>query len=361
MKLLIIGFIYILLSCLYRKKYNAYWGLLFVLFIMGLQSNVSGDYYSYMEDFYKVSNYSADHSQIRAEIGWYYLMKILSPILNYEMFIFLLSLMEYLILARFINRYLSTPYKFVSGLLFFFYMNMMLFQMKGLRQGFAIELIVASFLLIDSRKILWGGIMALLALSMHTSSLVIIPLLALFCVTRRYDFWKGDSHLKPRVLPVFITLLYVSMVVNKILLSESLRPMLMFLDLNGYEGYFGEMESNDQHILIYIYGGILVYAVSYYLGFAQGSMKFMAILTIIGQFLGDFLLGMGSLFRLALYYSIFSIIIIPEVANFLYTKKCKTLSLLFVFLCVVYAWRTFMPWVYRVVDDGFYTYKFVFE
>lgn len=361
MKLLIIGFIFLLFSYWGRKKYDSYLWLLFVLLVMGLQSNVGGDYVSYKEMYDGLALRETPRSHLYVEVGWYYMTKFLAQYMSFELFVFLLSLVEYLILARFINRYVKKPYRFVAGLIFFFNMNMMLFQMKGMRQGFAIELVLAAFILFDSRKLLAGLGVSALAVSMHTSSLVVVPFILLFYFIKKTSWWNHKFKLKFWVIPLSLLILYIFVVTNKELLIDIWRPLLLAMNLEGYEGYFGEMEFTQQHFLFYIYGGLIVSVLSYYLNFTRGSLRFMVVMAIIGQFLSDFFLGMGSLFRLSLFFSIFSIIAIPCFANFLYRRKYRVLSMLFIVFCVAYAWRTFMPWVFRPVVDGFYTYRFIFE
>ena len=328
---------------------------------MGLQCNVSGDYYSYMEDYNKLKLFNADVSQIRSEVGWFYLMKVLSQFFSFEFFVFFISTIEYLILSCFINKYVDKDFRYVAGLIFFFFMNMMLFQMKGMRQGFAIELFLASFMLVDSKKYLLALSIALLSVFIHKTSIVVIPFLLLIFLSKQFGWCKEELRTFHLFLPIIITTGYIIFILNKLLIIEYLQPIFMALSLMDLEGYFGEMSYTDQHVLIYIYGAVTVFFMSYYLKFAKGNMRVIVILAIIGQFAGDFFLGQGDLFRIPLYYSIFSIVAIPNAASHLYRKKQTKLSFLFVLLCIGYAWRTFMPWVYRPVLDGFYTYRFVFE
>lgn len=186
-------------------------------------------------------------------------------------------------------------------------------------------------------------------------------MLVCFYFYKKFKWWQVELHIKDWLLPVILTTTYVIMIVNKFYVVDYLRPILMELDLWEREGYFSEMDQNTQNVLFYLYGGIVVFAFSYYLKYALGTDRFIVLMALVGQFTGDFFLGQGSLFRLPLYFSIFSIVAIPNVANYLYKKNYRTLSWIFVLLCIGYAWRTFMPWVYRPQQDGFYTYNFIFE
>lgn len=326
---------------------------------MGFQSNVPGDYYGYQEIYNSISNGLSNFSNYREDVGWLYLNYVIGQIANFKVFILLLSAIETLILAKFIDKYTLEKYRYIAGVLFFFSMNMMLFQMKGLRQGFAIELLLASIFFINDRKYIKSLCVTILAVLMHKSSILAIPYLLLFPFAKKITHSESNrksGHLVPSILAA----LYFLLLQFKPLYIDYFQPIFMALDLSGYEGYFGEMSVVTYHILISIYGAIAVYAIAYSLPYLNFTGRYFGFISLIGLFVENFFFGQGDLFRLALYYTIFTIISLPNAATVIY-KKNKLLSLCFIVLCIAYAYRTFITMTIRHSTDGFDNYKFIFE
>ena len=360
MILYILGFFYIAASFLSRKHYNAYLGLLLVLLVMGFQSGVPGDYDSYQENFNYLMFENADASRLRNESGWILLIQFFGNIGSFHFFIFCISLLQYLILARFINLYADKRFRFIAGLIFYFSINMMLFQMKGLRQGLAVDLCVASLICLEKRKIISSGLIVLVACTFHTSTFLFVPFLLLYALIRDRKL-MNELHDKFSVIfPVFATLAYLLLYFSKEVFLDYVEPILLSLNLGGYEGYFGQIEFVTYHPLITIYGCIVTFATSWYLTQTKGVVKYFTLLTLSSLFVELIFFCLGDLYRFSLFYGIFSIVVYPNIASLLHRRGYKLLSWAFAMLCVAYAWRTFITWTIRHSEDGFDNYRFLF-
>jgi len=344
---------------------------------MGFQCGVPGDYDSYKNLFLAASHEWVDMDTFADQVGWMRFSRIFVNIGGFPVFIFFISLVEYLILARTINIYCEKKYRFLAGLIFYFSMNLMLFQMKGLRQGLAIELGLLAFYFIDRMKIhgaVVAFIISIIAISFHKSYWLFVPFLASFFVYKSYFCSKKQKHLmstssqgsktkKPRsefFFPMLMSSIYVGTVVLKALFITYAQPLLLAMNLGGYEGYFGEMQVVEQHFLITMYGAISVFFVSWYAQYSQGTKWFIAILALLGLLAESLFFGQGNMFRFSLYIYIFIIFAIPNAASFVQKKGFKKISFSYMLLSVAYFWRTFITLTIRHSVDGFDNYTLIF-
>ena len=268
---------------------------------------------------------------------------------------------------RFVSRFAIGPYQFMSAILFFFTFNMMLLQMKALRQGFAIELMVAAFLLMKSKKkkIPWLSLLLVVsAFFTHNSSLVVVPFFLLFYIaTQREKFltqW-GNGNLFPIIMVGVYFFVYF---IKTTILNDYLIGIAMLSgDDFRLSVYFSENEiQNAFHIswLIVLYDAIIIALVAWYYRFADSKMRVFCWASMIAA-VGDMLFfGIGALPRIIMYLVVFNLAVYPAVAQQLERKFGKIGVLVFLVLLVGYAVKTSLPWILGVDDGRFGTYRFIF-
>ncbi len=361
------GILLIIVSLVTKKKYKPYIGFAFVFLIMGFQSGVEGDFMEYMQEYNEaVSSTGMESRTIEEEPVFPYLMKFFGFFAPYWLFILLMSLLECFVLEKFVSRYAKGPYQFISAILFFFAFNMMLLQMKALRQGFAIELMVASFLLLErkKKKFPWGPLLlAIMSFFTHNSSLVAVPFLILFFfATRREQFltkW-GNGNLFPVIMVGVYMFVYF---IKTTILNDYLIGFAMLSDDSRFSGYLSDREmENAFNIswLIVLYDAIIIFIVAWYYRFADSCMRVFCWASMIAA-IGDMLVfGIGSLPRIIMYLVVFNMAVYPSVAQQLSRKFGKIWALAFLVLLVGYAIKTSLPWMLETVDGRFGTYRFVF-
>lgn len=364
MFLVALGIIYIVISFLARRKYSLSWGLIIILLAMGLQTNVPGDYDRYAFAYNEIETDLIDFHSLRSEIGWGYLNYFFSRFVSFKIFIFFLSFFEVCVLARFIKRYTDKRFMFLSGLIFYFSLNMMLFQMKGLRQGLAIEICLIALIYLDRlrgiKQIVFPILIVFLASTIHMSSFLMVPIIVLWIVIQNSKWVSHKCKDTNYILPLLFSCLYFYLFLIKAELIESNKLLLTALNLQGKEGYFAELISIDYNPLITIYGALLVFAVSFFMQQESGFRKFLSLIVLISLYLEMFTFGAGNLFRLTLYYGIISIVVLPNVASFLYRKEHHVLAWLFTGLVISYNFRSFITQTIRNSEDGFDNYTFIF-
>ena len=362
MKLLIIGLLFVIFSIYYRKGYNAYWGMLVVFFIMALQDNVTGDYDRYQSSFEWLQLGYEDGLFRNFESGW----KLLNNLFKYfpfEVMIGFIAFIEYLILSKFIEKYTKQEFKFAAALIFFFHYEFMLFQMKGLRQAFAVDLLVLAFMLLDARKTLAAAAVAAIASTMHNSAFIGIPFLILLYFVKDKEVLYKPFKYKDFTLPIVLTSVFMAIYILKTLLINWLINYMFIFSFAGHKSnYLYKLVNGVNYsIVITLCGAISLFATTYYLKFTKGIERFFTLIAILSLFLEMFFFAHGELFRFNLSFSIFRIIIIPNTAKFLKDKGYELLAWTYIFMTIGYAGKTFMYRTLNGMVDGFDNYKFLLE
>lgn len=343
------------------KKYSPYQGFLFVLLIMGLQSGVNGDYYGYL-DYNNDLKSGSYYLQNDMEVGWELLNKIFSFI-PFPVFLFAISFLQYVILSKFVKKYIPGSYQYIAAVLFFFTFSFMLLQMKAIRQGLAIELSIAAFMYMDDRK-LWASLLLVFAaFSIHNSSLIITPFIILFFCSKKYHWFEKKIIKENFFYPIIWTAIYLviysfkTTILNKYLMTLSTSNVIL-----RFSGYFQDVQHQfDISWLIVFYNAIIVFTVTWSYKYASPTMRFFSILSVIAAFLEMLLFGLGSLTRTFLYISIFNIVVYPNVAKSIKRNFGFEVYLAYIVFCVGYTFKTSLPWMLETADDRFGTFKFIFQ
>lgn len=381
--ILTVGILLVIVAFLTRKSKSApLIGFAFVFLIMGFQSNVEGDFIGYMDEYNLTAlSHEADSRTIEDEPIMPFFMQLFSSFSPWWFFVMALSAIECGILVKFIKKYSFGPYIYLAAILFFFSFNMMLMQMKAMRQGLAIELMLLSFMMADSKKKKWRAIVfAVLAYLTHNSALVIVPFFFLYFFVNIKLQWfeKRFSHHKKsgkkipgNLLPVIIVGVYFVLYIVKVrFLNQYLLPLMVLTGGEGnrlasYAESSGTVESLDTNLfeispLIVLFDAIIVFLVTQYYKNADVRMKIFCIISVAAAF-GDMLFfGTGSFARIIMYYVVFNLVVYPAVVLDVLRRYGKTYALAFIVLLVGYAIKTSLPWMTGVSDGRFGTYQFVF-
>ena len=360
-----VGIILIIYSLIFKDKYSLNIAFSFIFLIMGFQSNVEGDYYSYFNEFSYLDLDGFISS--KEEYFWFYLVGISNKFISFPTFICLLSLFQCFCVKKFIARFADKKYLFISAILFFFTFNYMLMQMKALRQGLAVDMCMLSYVLIDNRnrKSLFTAILlSLAAYFTHKSSVICIFTVWGYCFFLNHvDLHSTDKRvkafLKPQVLVLALLLLYVS---KKAFLDVYIIPAFSLLDDEHYMNYaidFSEF-AGQMNLLPIIYDCIIIILLSWYIKYASYKEKYLVYIAILGIFIDVLVFATGSIQRLLLYFIFTHLAIFPGIAKQLSIRYGKVITWMFLILLVGYAWKTSVFWLLSNKVDMFGQYNFIF-
>lgn len=348
MAILVVGILLILYGIIAKKKYSVGVGMMFVLLIMGFQEGIPGDFMEY-KDVYKSG--SVDVSLVgntakEGEFAYIWAMEHISKIMNFHWFVLLTSIVQCMAMGLMIKTFADRKYWYFGVLLIFFTFNIMMIQMKAMRQGYAVDLLLLAYYFLGKRKFIWSLISAALAFGFHNSSIIAIPF---FLVLWFILFLRHKDKLATYV-PVTINKqkgigialwvtggLFAFYVLKFVVFANYINPFLAGLNAFEYSGYLDAMEKRSVAWWILIYHMVIVFAVTlYYVNETDFFRKYMALLTILAMFLGIGTFGFGSLMRFPAYFIIFCIVVFPNLAGMFHRSYGKPMALGFVLFNMLY-------------------------
>lgn len=360
--------IYSMFSGELTRNYKPTIGFMFIFFIMAFQSNVQGDYMSYMEDF--GMGYSRT---MNTEPLWVLLQKPFYSF-GWKYFIFFMVLFQIWVVCRISKLYASNHYQYLGAILFFFTFGMMLIQMKALRQGLAIEICLLPFIMkFENKNRLLNCILhcygpVVIAYLIHNSAIVgLLPATALFMMYQKSWFQKTKNSYKgewfvPTVITIIFCVLYLfkHSVFSELFTKLSTIVTMNDIRLGGYLLSDQENELFDISWLIVLYDAIMVFLSTWYYRYINGKGRILTLMAIISFFADMLFFGMGSLPRIGYFFVIANVIVIPCLASLISKRFGKLYTLLFIFLCLGYSIKTSLPFLLEMDNGGFGAYKFIF-
>lgn len=364
MIILYTGILLILYSLLSQKtgKYNTTIAFLFCFIIMGFQSNVDGDYYSYLNE-YENFNFINSVSN-KEEYFWLYLTYYFQKYVPFYVFVCTLSLFECYCVKTFIDKFGDKQYLFISAVLFFFTFNYMLMQMKAMRQGLAVDLCMLSFVMIDKQKkksFVYAILLSLAAYFTHKSCAMCLLLVWGYWLYLKYTKEGAKTNtINPLYLAVGIIVLYFS---KKAFLDTYLIPALAMLDDDHYMNYAMDFAdaAGQMNFLPILYNTLMVSFMAWYMRFVDRKERYLVIIAIIGVFVDTLVFATGSIQRLLLYFLFANLAIYPGMAKKIEERYGKVALWAFFTLLIGYAMRTSVFWLMSGDVTMFGQYKFIFQ
>ena len=347
MIILLVGIILIIYS-IGRKKYSVGVGMLFVLLIMGFQEGILGDYMSYKDTYNSgvVDVGMMGSTAKESEFAYIWTVEHFSKIMNFHWYVLLTSIVQCLAMGLMIKYYADRKYWYFGVLLIFFTFNIMMIQMKAMRQGYAIDMLLMAYFFLGKRRFTWSLVAAVVAFGFHNSSIIAIPFFVVLWVLmflRRKD--KQGAYVPVHVIKQkgFGTALWVAggllafYLLKFVVFANYINPFLEGLDAFAYSGYLDTMEERSVSWWILLYHIVIVFAVTvYYVNEKDLFRKYLALLTILAIFLGIGTFGFGNLMRVPAYFIIFCIVVFPNVAGMLHRSYGKQMALGFVLFNMLY-------------------------
>ncbi|XTR37216.1 EpsG family protein [Paraclostridium tenue] len=296
----------------------------FQLFIiLALRSeSVGADISRYIKNFNFISTNNWDIiSGLRYEVGYKLLVKIISLITNdSQIFISIIAAISLIGVTKLIYKYSSMP---VLSYWLYITFGFYTFIFSGLRQAIAISLVLISFDYLMENKIIKFILMVILASLFHKTAMAFIV-----C----YPF-KNINITKKNILSMFVSFLFIFIFRFKIM--SILKTML-------YDEY--EIVASNSYTLLIVALIILMASLYFYKSVINKNSKNsiyyqMMYLSVCCLLLASTTTNMT---RIADYFYIYLIILIPEVLTSIKDKKLAYIGITLV-LCISflqYMWLT---------------------
>ncbi|NQU80861.1 MAG: EpsG family protein [Bacteroidetes bacterium] len=235
-----------------------------------------------------------------------------------------------IIAAIFCTAVSTTIYKYSSSIIISFIalisLGYLYFSMTGLRQTIALSMILISYKFLRERKLVVFIIIVVFGALFHSSALI-------FLLAYPFAYMKIGWK---QILSVGSSL------VMAFLFSNQLRQLIRVIGWNKYLSYYA-----DRDIKLTISGFIIqLLIISFCLFYKKGVLfedkKNISLynLLFIGLIFQSFAIVVAETFRISMYFSIFSIILIPKT---LAVKKDKIITLI-LYLVVSSALIAYILW-----------------
>lgn len=373
MTILLWGILLVLYGVMSQRKYSVWVGMFFVLVIMGFQEGVPGDYFAYKEGF-EFGGFvgGVQGSSIKEnEYSFIWLTQNASQIMSFHLYVLLTSIVQCYIITLMIKRHVDRKYQYFAVLLVFFTFNIMMVQMKAMRQGYAVEMLLLAYYLLYKRKFVFSLLSILVGFGFHNSSMIAIPFYLFLFFTiywnsnkllKNQETWSNKAIIVAFIVTISLLCFYF---LNYFVISSYISPFLMGLDFFEYGTFLEDMDKKSEASwMILLYYAVSTFVVSLYAMKEKDIFyRFLSFCVITGFFLAISLSSYGNLQRIIMYFQIFSIVIYPRVACMLRHEYGKLTYTGYILFNMIFLMRTSVVSMLSTDYDngnGFASYTFSF-
>lgn len=349
-----------------NKPYRKFGGLETAFIILGIFLSIryefGNDYNAYLNNFKEFSSYSFGLTELdkwaslqaRGEYGFVILNKIFEPV-GFFGFIIFLSIFSLFALYRIIKKYVPTNWYWLAVTILAFNPSFLIVGIAGaIRQWIAVTIFVLSFDLIRRKKIIPFIVTMLIASTIHTTALAIIPFFLII-------FFNVDKFSKTKVAILsFIVVLWFIIIPQ--VGYELFLPLFQDENMEYYTGYM----SADTGYNIFGISSLLVIGIPFLclsqINRMDNDLRLMCLIVMCSILFIPMVSVNTMIGRLAWYFSIFSIVVYPKTMEIL-SQRGKTLlvKIVVVALLVYYVYLFIAHFLDPLWYDTSYHFHTIFE
>lgn len=291
-----------------------------IILILGLREvGKVGKDWGYYEKYYNWQldwNFSQILNYDRYELGFKLLTKVITLIINNTQFyIFVIAVISIVPIAYIIYKYSKMPF---LSLIIYVALDFYAFNFAGLRQGIAMALIFFSYKYIVENKTFKYLFCILLATLFHTSAIVFLPV-----------YFIRKIKINKINIAIFVIL--------AIIIYALKSQIFAFINTFFYDNYSSTITDSGNWMILCIL--ILTVCYIFYKPLVKNNINTqkLYIITTIGCMCMLFSSIASDTLRIANYFYIFIILLIPEVLNCLkdrFTKNVLTSLTILVFFVI---------------------------
>lgn len=341
-----------------RNKTNKNYGLIsaFVLLtaFASIRYNWGNDYSSYLNMFFYVNSISdVNLSSFYVEPGWVAINRLFYPIGFFGMII-VLTCFEYIIIYRFITKYLERRYYWFAVLIFTMSFALMITGVSMMRQFLAQCICLLAFENIINKRLLVAILLIYVATLFHTSAMIIFPVcFAGYC-------YKVINNKKLAI--ILSSVLVILYVFGEVLLGGILDIVMQSRDeFSRYDVYFGEVEDLGVIKVIRTLYDIIFIAFVFMIGrkLHQRDRLILLLIYLISFFFDAFANLVPMIGRISFYFEMIGIVVLPIIFSSVKNKIWRTLIPLSYVVRITYG---FISSFYNDVwHKAFFEYHTIFE
>lgn len=316
------------------------WGFILITILACIHYDYGNDYMSYYNLYKTVESSSLNDSLSfnYSDPGWIILNYLFRPLGGFFTLVAVLSVVQNVIVYRFIRKNVSKEWWPLSMLIYLFCTSYYLLNFSMMRQGFVVCIFLGLWPWIKEKKIIPTLIILFLCSFIHKSSIILIP----------FAFWGFlPNSIKSKK---FIGLLFLAVLVFFLLNSEKVNALTQYaLSLEEFEDYankYSDAEGN-RHFGI----GAILALVPTILAFCSIFIEKdderykIILLALVGSMFRPFASLLPMIGRLTTYFSIYTLAAYPYCFSIIKNKIFR-MGL----LCLYFVWLFYDYWLF--FNDG---------
>lgn len=299
-----------------------------VTMLQAIHYDYGTDYMGYLSDHMLYSKrweelcylYQVGHGAFK-DIGWVFIQILFPGKYAFFLFVGMISIIQNYIYYVLIRDYVTPSNRWKAMAIYLFMTKYYVLNFSGLRQGFAVALCIGAMLLALKKKVWLALVIALLAISIHVSSIVFLP----FIFLSKLNFNRG------RLYAAIFSVAAVALYLSAALLDTIYTKIMGLFPLLGrnYGRYTVLMSATDDSLglgflmnsIMYI---IMIYFIYKRFGEFTKEQKMFVMLVCIPFLLIPFSLHLsGIISRLNTYFAVFEIVTVPLVYSKIRNKVVR--------------------------------------
>ena len=234
--------------------------------------------------------------------------KLTSYIGNYRFYLFTISLLFIGSISYFIYRYSEHP--LLSFVVFFSLYYVLGFYL--LRQIISLSILLFSYRYLKDRKIFKFSIIVILASLFHSSALIFLLAYPVYNIKLNY---KRIIYILPIIVIIFV------------LAPHILDGLVKIFPHNEYLSNLNAYQVSDGWLAPLAFFSILSVVSAYFsLKFDKSDISKLTMLLILGTVFIALTNSIGEFYRISIYFTIFSIIIIPNLIEGIFKMETRNLA-----------------------------------
>jgi len=339
-------------------------GFVLVTFLGCIHYNYGNDYKSYYSGWETISFYSnydilSSNWNIQGrdsfELGWVILNKIFGFDDGFYYMVAFINIIEGGIYYKFIKRFVSPQSFSWAFFLYVFTSQFYLLNFSMMRQGLAMALVLLSFIFLCNNNIKKMVLVLVIAISMHTSAIIVIPFLVLCKFVEKINAKFIAALLLFVCGFVYIASSYTEYIFNIIISMSTFEDYKLL-----YAGDTVKESYGLGFALLLIPYIIMIYFMIVKRKTISIEEKSMILLSFVTLLLKPFeAIGAQLIARVGYYFSVFNIAIVPALYVKINNPIIKILAYVLLLIITIYSYMMFYedP-VYR---DSFSEFHSIFD
>ncbi len=291
-------------------------GFAIVTFIGCIHYDYGNDYNSYYLGWNSMNSLSffdvfspnlTVYGRNSLELGWVLLNSLFGFDNGFYCMVAFLNLIEGVIYYKFIRRFAPKKLYFWSFATYVFTFKFYLLNFSMMRQGFAMTLVLLSFIYFCDRRFIKMALTLAAAVSVHTSALIVTPFFVLCRFVEKINVKIIAAIIVFTCVLVYIATSYTEYIFNIII------SMAAFED---YKDFYTNDRAEESYGLGFVLLLIPYMTMIYFMVFKRKKIsveeKCMIVLSFVAFLLKPFeVIGAQLIARVGFYFSVFDIALVP--------------------------------------------------